>query len=78
MISQHGVDVNVCTEKSKMAPLHLAAKVLYIHNKEWQAIIIIFFLIGILPDSSQQDNLSTSSYQGQGVQDRVMPITVRH
>ena len=27
MISQHGVDVNVCTEKSKMAPLHLAAKV---------------------------------------------------
>jgi len=27
IITQHGMDVNVCTGKSKMAPLHLAAKV---------------------------------------------------
>lgn len=27
LITYHGVDVNVCTGKSQMIPLHLAAKV---------------------------------------------------
>lgn len=27
IITRHGMNVNVCTGKSKMAPLHLAAKV---------------------------------------------------
>lgn len=57
---------------------HYIWQLRYIRNKEWQAVIIIIILIGILPDSSQQDNLTTSSYQGQGVQDRVMHITVKH